>query len=133
MSTATKLALYIADDLEKLNTRVSENLSVEKLKLSTCTQISHMMESTWTEAKKAETNLDEERAYILYMRLFASLTALRQAKDAATNQVNPRSSSKNSLSKLFFPQVHSAILPERRGDLGGEGGSFVRKSQREVS
>ena len=131
MSTATKLALYIADDLEKLNTRVSENLSIDKLKLSTCTQISHMMEATWTEAKKAETNLDEERAYILYMRLFSSLTALRQAKDAATNQVNARSSSENS--KLFFPPAHSAILPERRRDLDGEGGSIVRKSQRQVS
>lgn len=93
MTTAKKADLYIANDLEELNKRVAENPSLDKLKLSTCAQLSHLMESTWAEAKKAEMNHDEERAYILYMRLFSSLTAMKQAKDIATNKVNFRLSS----------------------------------------
>ena len=132
MSSAGKHALYIANDLEELNTRVSENPTLEKAKLSTCTQISHMMEATWTEAKKAENAYDEERAYILYMRLFACLTPLRQAKDASTNQVNllllPR-----SLESILFSPAHCAILSEGRADLAGEGESTVGEFEGQVS
>lgn len=86
MTTTKKQDLYIANDLEELNKRVAENPMSDKLKFSTCSQISHMMEATWKEAKKAEDNFDEERAYILYMRLFSSLTAMKEAKDIVNNQ-----------------------------------------------
>ena len=86
-TTAKKHDLYLANDLEELNARVAENPSIDKLKASSCAQISHLMESTWNEAKKAETNVDEERAYILYMRLFSLLTAMKQAKDIGNNKV----------------------------------------------
>lgn len=82
-----KVELYIATNLEELNKRAGDNPSIEKAKSSNCAQITHIIETTWTEAKKAEANTDEERAYILYMRLFSCLTALKQAKDILTNQV----------------------------------------------
>ena len=87
MTTKTKVELYIANNLEELNKRVEDNPSLEKVKSTNCANITHIIETTWTEAKKAEINCDEERAYILYMRLFACLTALTQAKDIANNQV----------------------------------------------
>ncbi|CAF1567858.1 unnamed protein product [Adineta steineri] len=83
-----KIPLYIANDLEELNKRAEDNPSLQKAKLSTCSQITHIIDATWAEAKKAEATNDEERAYILYMRLFACFTALKQAKDVANNQVN---------------------------------------------
>ncbi len=88
MTTKNKIDLYIATNLEELNKRADENPSIEKAKSSSCAQITHLIEATWGEAKKAESNGDEERAYILYMRLFACYTALKQAKDVANNQVN---------------------------------------------
>jgi hypothetical protein len=87
MTTKTKADLYIATNLEELNKRADDNPSIQKAKLSNCAQITHIIETTWAEAKKAEINNDEERAYILYMRLFACFTALKQAKDIASNQV----------------------------------------------
>jgi hypothetical protein len=87
MTTKNKIDLYIANNLEELNKRADDNPSLQKAKQSTCSQITNIIESTWAEAKKAEMGNDEERAYILYMRLFACYTALKQAKDIANNQV----------------------------------------------
>jgi len=95
MSTKPKIELYIANNLEELNKRAEDNPSIGKAKSSNCAQITHIIEETWNEAKKAEINNDEERAYILYMRLFACLTALKQAKDVSNNQVK-------KFSKLIF-------------------------------
>jgi hypothetical protein len=95
MTTKDKIELYIANNLEELNKRVEDNPSIEKTKLSNCVQITNLIEATWSEAKKAETSNDEERAYILYMRLYACFIALTKAKDVATNKV------KNSLMFRF--------------------------------
>jgi hypothetical protein len=81
------MELYIANNLEELNKRAQDNPSIEKAKLSNCAQITHLIEATWTEAKKAEGNNDEERAYILYLRLYDCFTVLQKAKDVAANQV----------------------------------------------
>jgi len=87
MTTKNKIELYLANDLQELNKRADDNPSIEKTKLSNCAQITNIIETTWAEAKKAEANCDEERAYILYMRLFSCFTALKQAKDIVNNQV----------------------------------------------
>lgn len=84
-----KVELYIANNLEELNQRADNNASIEKAKSATCAQITNVIETTYAEAKKAEQNRDEERAYILYMRLFACFTLLKKAKDVATNKVMP--------------------------------------------
>ena len=86
-TTTNKIPLYLASSLEELNTRTADNPTLEKAKLSSCAQISHVIESTWTEAKNSESRSDEERAYVLYMRLFSCLTAMKNAKDISTNQV----------------------------------------------
>jgi hypothetical protein len=83
-----KIDLYIANNLEELNTRADDNTSLAKAKSSSCSQITNIIESTWTEAKKSEGNNDEERAYILYMRLYSCYKAWTQAKDIANNHVN---------------------------------------------
>ncbi len=88
MTTKNKVDLYIANNLEELNKRADDNPYIQKAKLSNCASITQVIETTWAEAKKAELNNDEERAYILYMRLFACFTALKSAKDIANNQVN---------------------------------------------
>lgn len=82
-----KVELYLANNLEELNQRADNNPSVEKVKSATCKQITNSIETTLAEAVKAEQNRDEERAYILYMRLFTAFTLLKKAKDVATNQV----------------------------------------------
>jgi hypothetical protein len=87
MTTKIKVELYLANDLQELNKRADDNPSIEKTKLSNCAQITNIIERTWAEAKKAEADCDEERAYILYMRLFSCFTALKQAKDIVNNQV----------------------------------------------
>jgi ubiquitin carboxyl-terminal hydrolase 8 len=86
MNTNDKIDLYIANNLEELNKRVENNPSIEKAKLSNCAQITNIIEETWKEAKKSEINRDEERAYILYMRLYTCFIALTKAKDIATNR-----------------------------------------------
>ena len=100
-STKDKVGLYIANDLEELNKRADDNPSIQKAKLSNCAQITHIIEATWQEAKKAELNCDEERAYILYMRLFACFTALKQAKDVASNQVDKKIYDSIELTLIF--------------------------------
>ncbi|CAF5153673.1 unnamed protein product, partial [Rotaria magnacalcarata] len=86
MTTTNKIDLYLANNLEELNKRADDNPSIQKAKSSSCAQITHVIETAWAEAKKAELINDEERAYVLYMRLFACFTALKQAKDIAHNQ-----------------------------------------------
>ncbi|CAF3581495.1 unnamed protein product [Rotaria socialis] len=86
MTTTNKIDLYLANNLEELNKRADDNPSIQKAKSSSCAQITHVIETIWAEAKKAELINDEERAYVLYMRLFACFTALKQAKDIANNQ-----------------------------------------------
>lgn len=81
------MELYIANNLEELNKRADDNPSIAKAKLSNCAQITEIIEKTWEEAKKAEANNDEERAYILYIRLYSCFSALKQAKDVINNQV----------------------------------------------
>ena len=103
MATTSKIPLYLASSLEELNTRTSDNPTLEKAKLSNCAQISHVIESTWAEAKKSELGLDEERAYVLYMRLFSCLTAMKNAKDVSTNQVHIRSTFTDQL--MLFTHV----------------------------
>jgi len=109
MATKDKVDLYIANNLEELNKRADDNPSIQKAKLSNCAQITHIIESTWTEAKKAELNNDEERAYILYMRLFACYTALKQAKDIANNQVNQiYKQSHRITAQIWLPYKHGS-------------------------
>lgn len=88
-TTREKQPLYLAGDLEELNKRAEDNSALQKAKLMTCAQMTHMIEQTWLEAKKSEVGCDEERAYILFVRLFACFTALKQAKDIASHQVSP--------------------------------------------
>ncbi len=90
MSTINKVELHLANTLEELNKRAIDNPSIEKLKYSTCANITNIIELTWTEAKKAEQNHDEESAYILYIRLYECFKALMKAKDIATNQVKKK-------------------------------------------
>lgn len=87
MTSTEKVELYAANNLEELNQRADNNPSLEKAKSASCAQITNLIETTWGEAKKAEQNHDEERAYILYMRLFACFNLLTKAKDVATNKV----------------------------------------------
>jgi hypothetical protein len=87
MTTKDKIDLYIANTLEELNKRAEDNPSIEKAKSANCAQITNLIEVTWAEAKKAEFNRDEERAYILYMRLYTCFITLTKAKDVATNKV----------------------------------------------
>ena len=95
MTSKEKIDLYVANTLEELNKRAEDNPSIEKTKSSNCAQITNLIEATWTEAKNAEINRDEERAYILYMRLYSCFISLTKAKDAATNRV------KNSFRSMF--------------------------------
>jgi len=88
MTTKPQVDLYIANNLEELNKRVDENPSIEKAKQTTVANLSKLIDATWTEAKKAEANCDEERAYILYMRTFACFNLLAKARDVANNKVN---------------------------------------------
>ena len=88
MATTNKVELYVANNLEELNKRANDNSNLEKAKFANCSQLTEIIEKTWNEAKKAELNNDDERAYVLYMRLFACFTALKQAKDIANNRVN---------------------------------------------
>lgn len=87
MTSTEKIDLYVANNLEELNQRADNNPSLEKAKTASCAQITNFIETTWTEAKKAEQSRDEERAYILYMRLYACFNLLIKAKDVATNKV----------------------------------------------
>lgn len=87
MSARALVDLYIANDLEELNKRVDENPMIEKAKASTVANLSKVIDSTWNEAKKAESSCDEERAYILYMRTFECFRSLTKARDVATNKV----------------------------------------------
>lgn len=102
MAATNKIELYIANSLEELNKRAEDNPSIEKAKSSTCSQITNAIEKTWAEAKKAELSNDEERAYVLYMRLFSCFKILKQAKDIANNQVNKLGNLKNNNFNLFI-------------------------------
>lgn len=87
METKKKIAIYLAKDLEELNNRVTDTDVINKAKNAASKAIGNMMEVTWAEAKKAEDQQDEERAYVLYMRLFECLKLMQETKDAASNQV----------------------------------------------
>ncbi|CAF2367647.1 unnamed protein product [Rotaria sp. Silwood2] len=113
MATINKVELYLANNLEELNKRADDNPSIQKAKLSSCAQITHVIETTWAEAKKAELNNDEERAYIIYMRLFACFTALKQAKDVAHNQSSVQYYQKGALIWLEKADQLSASLKAR--------------------
>ncbi|CAF0780734.1 unnamed protein product [Rotaria sordida] len=113
MTTTNKIELYLANNLEELNKRADDNPFIQKAKLSNCAQITHVIETTWAEAKKAESSYDEERAYILYMRLFTCFTALKQAKDIANNQSSVQYYQKGALIWLEKADQLSASLKAR--------------------
>ncbi|CAF0786761.1 unnamed protein product [Adineta steineri] len=127
-----KIPLYIANDLEELNKRAEDNPSLQKAKLSTCSQITHIIDATWAEAKKAEATNDEERAYILYMRLFACFTALKQAKDVANNQNSVKSYQKGALIWLEKAGQLSESLKLRYDEKNAVSREEERKKQAEI-
>ncbi|CAF1245962.1 unnamed protein product [Adineta ricciae] len=131
-STKEKVGLYIANDLEELNKRADDNPSIQKAKLSNCSQITHIIETTWQEAKKAELSCDEERAYVLYMRLFACFTALKQAKDVANNQSSVQYYQKGALIWLEKADQLSESLKSRYDEKNAVKLEEDRKNKAEI-
>ncbi|CAF0844834.1 unnamed protein product [Didymodactylos carnosus] len=84
-SSSPKIELYLAKDLEELNDKVTKIPAFEKLKTSNCVTILSLIEPTWKDAKTAEQNGDEERAYIQYMRLFECLHFLKNTNEDKQN------------------------------------------------
>jgi hypothetical protein len=133
MAMTTKVPLYIANDLQELNSRAEENPSLDKAKQCTCTQIGSVIDATCLEANKSENNRDEERAYILYMRSLACFECMRKAKDVGQQQVRVEHDdvASRTMSSYCF-QGHVEILSQTSVALAGKSRSIVSKSQSQV-
>eukprot|EP00057_Strongylocentrotus_purpuratus_P022971 XP_011677445.1 PREDICTED: ubiquitin carboxyl-terminal hydrolase 8-like [Strongylocentrotus purpuratus] len=83
MPGALKKTLYIGSSLEELNRKVDHNVT----KGQTSKIYARSANTVLSEAEKADKSLDEERAYVLFMKYLALWKAVKAAKDYKQNKV----------------------------------------------
>eukprot|EP00057_Strongylocentrotus_purpuratus_P031513 XP_784858.2 PREDICTED: ubiquitin carboxyl-terminal hydrolase 8 [Strongylocentrotus purpuratus] len=82
MPGALKKTLYIGSSLEELNRKVDHNVT----KGQTSKIYARSANTVLSEAEKADKSLDEERAYVLFMKYLALWKAVKAAKDYKQNK-----------------------------------------------
>ncbi|XP_054751907.2 ubiquitin carboxyl-terminal hydrolase 8-like [Lytechinus pictus] len=82
MPGALKKPLYISSSIEELNKKVDQNIT----KGQTSKILARSANKVFVEAEKADKNLDEERAYVLFMKYLTLWKAVQKAKDYKSNK-----------------------------------------------